>query len=646
MKKIYILALAALALAFSCQKNENAPETATEPEVRTFTLKFAQPDTKVAINDSDAKTTWEVGDEILVHGEGSSNREIVTLAAGDISADGRTATITISSVTPYDRSADKYISTYYASYPASACPTGNFYWNSRFSETNHFLMFGCNDGDTFTFYNLCGIISFKVYGDFDSYVFTGNGGETVGYSALQSRVRVKDDHSVSIEYVRTGTADSYTTVPLTSISGPVVGDGSTINYICLPNGANFTGGFTIKFLKSGSIVKTLTTTKSVTVLRNEYRPMGVVTTYLEDYVAPSTHDSSIPMGGATALDASANANCYIVDGSDDANEGKVFTFKAYKGKSSTGVGTVASAEILWETWNNNEAVTANSVIAAVDYDKQSANDYYTIVFKMPATLHPGNAVIAAKDDADNILWSWHIWVPKGMHTDITDATIFGSKAIMSRNLGALVDAPAGAAATVGSYGLFYEWGRKDPFPGMGAVATDGVATVAGTAMTKYNGTMTIAETIQNPTKYAWKGGDWCDSADQSMTLWTTSKTIYDPCPPGYIVPHRNTSVHFWGSTALSSLDASDNFVDNGGSYYSFQLGTSTPVVFPYAGYIDNDYGNYYKAGKRSAVWSSYCSTLGKAYARDSRHDGPSFNRSELKTSRGASVRCVAEAAAE
>lgn len=285
MKKMYILALAALAMAFSCQKTENSPEPASEPVVRTFTCTFAQPDTKLAINDADGKTTWEVGDEILVHGAGSSNREIVTLKAGDISADGKTAKITITSVTPYDRTSDGYISNYYASYPASACPTGNWYWNSRFNDTNHFLLFGCNDGDTFKFYNLCGIISFKVTGDFDSYIFSGsNGDETVGYSALQSRVRVKTNHDVTIDYVRTGENDGYTTVPLTSITGTVVGNGSTINYICLPNGANFPDGFTIKFLKGGSIVKTLSTTSSVSVPRNSYRPLGDVTAYLKDYV--------------------------------------------------------------------------------------------------------------------------------------------------------------------------------------------------------------------------------------------------------------------------------------------------------------------------------------------------------------------------
>ena len=192
-----------------------------------------------------------------------------------------------------------------------------------------------------------------------------------------------------------------------------MGNGSTINYICLPNGANFPDGFTIKFLKGGSIVKTLSTTSSVSVPRKSYRPLGDVTAYLKDYVAPTTHNNTIgvTVASATDLGSTATANCYIVSSAGD------YKFKAVKGNSSTVVGTVASVDILWETWNNAETVTANSVIAAADYDLQSGGDPY-VVFKTPATLHVGNALIAAKDAGDNILWSWHIWVPATVVTPL------------------------------------------------------------------------------------------------------------------------------------------------------------------------------------------------------------------------------------
>lgn len=649
-KMIFIAAVTvATAVAFSCQKNEQAPVLA-QTELRTFTCTISSdPDSKVSIA-NDGKTAWEVDDEILIHGEYTEGVYCTTvkLEAGNISADGRTATFTIGDITQYNRSGDGWKSTLYAAYPASAVIMDDHcYWNTRFKETNLPLMAAYNDDNTFVFYNLCGVITFVVSGTFDSYVFEGNDGETVGYSAYQTRVRLKNDNSTSTDWVRDG--DSFTSVPVTTVSGSVVADGVTINRIFLPTGANFTSGFTIKFLQGGVIKKAVSTNTAKNVARNKILTLGNITDYLKDYVAIPDSEKAT----ATELSNPKSANCYVVDGSVASNKKKVFKFPAVKGNTyvyesaaGTSVGTVASVGIVWETWNNAETVTENSVIKAVSYKEGF------VYFKMPAKLHAGNALIAAYDgpyDGDgkptgNILWSWHIWVPTDdvVSNDVTDATIFGDKPIMDRNLGALVAAPAGAVASVESYGLFYQWGRKDPFPGMGAVASDGVAKVAGTTMTKINGTMTIAETIQNPTKYAWNSSDWCDAGDQSMTLWTTTKTIYDPCPPGYIVPTRNSSLHYWGSTALNSLGATDNFVNNGGTYYSYQLGTNTAVVFPYAGYIDNDSGSYYKAGQRSAVWSSYCSTLGKAYARDSRHDSGTFNRSELKTSRGASVRCVAE----
>ena len=337
--------------------------------------------------------------------------------------------------------------------------------------------------------------------------------------------------------------------------------------------------------------------------------------------------------GPKNLSKKESANCYIVTNAGD------FKFKAVKGNSTESVGTVAKAELLWETVNTTTAPDVNSIIASVSYSEGF------VFFSTPATLKPGNALIAVKDANDVILWSWHIWIPETTIATVVDEVIFGSQAIMDRNLGALVAAPADAAAPAESYGFLYEWGRKDPFPGHGSVSADGAAKLAGTQMTSFNGTITVAESIQNPTKYVYSSGDWCVTEEQSMKFWTTEKTIYDPCPVGYIVPTRNGNVHFWNSTELSALAETDNFVNNGATFYSFSLGTSTPVVFPYAGYIDNDSGAHYKSGKRAAIWSSYSSTAGKAYARDLRHDSNTFKRTELKNSRAASVRCVTEVAA-
>ena len=642
MKQMYILALAAATMAFSCNKNAVEQAPVQEPVLRTFTCTIAEPDTKLAIDDANGKTTWEVGDEILIRGRwtGKSGSKyysrVVTLTSENIKDAGKTASFEVEEITSTSSGSrwQKGNTQLFAVYPASAVVinNGSTNWNENtpFNTTNTQLVAGyndvtVNDGNSFTMYNLCGIISFKVTGDYDSYSFAGNNAETVGYEDYKAALYMGTTDP-SLTWVSGGSA-------VTSISGPVTGDGSTVNYICLPNGASFTGGFTMNFLKSGAVVKTLSTTAAVTVKRSEYRPMGDVTSYLKDYVAPSTHDSAISTTGATALDASGNANCYIVDGSVAANAEKVFTFKAYKGNSSTGVGTVAKAELLWETWNNAETVTENSVIAAVDFEKKAENDYYTMVFKMPATLHAGNALIAAKDAGDNILWSWHIWVPETTITENSYGDIMGAN-LMDRNLGALIPATnTDVSVNTASFGLMYQWGRKDPFPGIAATPKT-VAKLSKNTPTKASGTISLEESIAHPTLMGYTADkDWIDVSDDN--LWqNASKTIYDPCPLGYRVPVRDGSKDFW----TSDLSTKTGWAES--SYGWFTLG-SPVAVFPFAGYIDDSGLSYAYGGSRALYWTSHRSGSVTSYGEDIRY-GARHQLSSPARARGGSVRCIAE----
>lgn len=646
MKKIYVILAAAVAalMALSCEKSaeEFVKEPASSPISRTFTCVFAPQDnigSKVDINLSTGKATWEVGDEIMIHGgtDGAS-RKLVTLTAGDISADGKTATFTVEGLAPYTRTDTGVVSEYYAQYPASAVPSGNLYYECRFNNTDNLLMAACNVGDKFEFYNLSGVISYKVSGDFDEVTFSGNNGEAVGYDVYQ--VRVRDDGSGSYcNYWKTGNG-SGTPVPMVALSKAVVADGVTNNFIYLPNGASFSGGFTFYFKKSGAITHYATTTKSVTVEHGQVFPVGLIPAgKLHEYVAPSSHDATHPaITGAENLGATATANCYIVDGSLSANKDKVFKFKAVKGNSTTPVGDISEVEILWESWNNAEAVTANSVVAEADFDKQDGDDDYWITFKMPSTLHAGNAVIAAKNAGGDVVWSWHIWVPA-----TTIATVnYGihTTAMMSRNLGALIDATAGTTLIdVTSIGLFYQWGRKDPFPGPSVNTEDypAGATVAGTGKSINDGQISLAESIKNPTKYGKYGGDWC--SDHNSDYWgdSGSKSMYDPCPPGYRVPKRDKAADLWHETESEFLAQTGFAYD--GTYNWFTLGDPV-AVFPLTGYMDS--GTYNRVSKgRTALWNAHADGDDNAYCRYI-YEGPRAVCYSHNKSRGYSVRCCLE----
>ena len=321
-----------------------------------------------------------------------------------------------------------------------------------------------------------------------------------------------------------------------------------------------------------------------------------------------------PASSVVDLSEKSTANSYIVSAAGD------YKFKAVKGNGDEAV-AAASAEILWETWNNGEEVTANSVIASV-----GLKDGY-VTFSTPSTLKPGNALIAAKDAAGTVLWSWHIWIPA---TEVTASTFGGivNNSMMDRNLGALVAAEAGESEPdILSYGLFYTWGRKDPFPAPN-VKTSGEV--------KYDGAlMTVAESIQNPTVYVKTGGDsvkdW--TTEMSNGLWGAEKTVYDPCPAGYKVAYRDKTEPFWGGiTGAAGYEFNT-------TYKWFKAGDPA-TVFPVPGYIDQ--GSLERAGVRAYIWSAYASSGDLNIAYQMYVNSGSISVTEQRKSRAGNIRCVAE----
>ncbi len=332
--------------------------------------------------------------------------------------------------------------------------------------------------------------------------------------------------------------------------------------------------------------------------------------------------------GPKDLGRKGTANCYIV------KEAGEYKFKAVKGNGEEAVAAV-TAELLWETWNNTEEVIANSVIATVKYE-----DGF-VFFTTPETLKPGNAVIAAKDAAGVILWSWHIWVP-ATEIETADYGIY-SAAMMDRNLGALVVATADDATTVESFGMTYQWGRKDPFVGAGVIGSDSNATVAGVELSVSEGDgvadeskISLEQSIQNPTLLGHtQNKGWLDVVDN--TLWQNDvKTIYDPCPPGYRVPARNKETLFHSG----DLSTAPNWAE-GNNW--FALGDPV-AVFPFAGYRD-DYSvkKVCHTYDRAVYWTAYASAEdgGTAYYVNVRK-GSAHKLTECGKSRAGSVRCVVE----
>ena len=169
----------------------------------------------------------------------------------------------------------------------------------------------------------------------------------------------------------------------------------------------------------------------------EYVPLG-----------PLRHIYPVFMPGEMQLDALNTANCYIApellhDYSFDATvQGNGCATLNITPQRLSG----AYARLIWET-----GTQANSVISSLNYDGSR--------IRFRTGTQQGNALIGLFNAGGECVWSWHIWVanydPESSAQKYSSGDIF-----MDRNLGAV-----GTDYTkVTACGLYYQWGRKDPFP--------------------------------------------------------------------------------------------------------------------------------------------------------------------------------------
>jgi hypothetical protein len=262
---------------------------------------------------------------------------------------------------------------------------------------------------------------------------------------------------------------------------------------------------------------------------------------------------------------------------------------------------VKSAKLLWQD--------AQGLITAVGID----GDYLTLTVGKNATTQEGNALVAAKDADDNIVWSWHIWVTKQTFNNLTEIAAEVTSTTPSTsynyqltpvNLGWVGDATSGATG----YCTFYQWGRKDAFiPSTGTANTNHTVynisnnDVTSTAFSHTDVTdVTIGGNIQYPTVHYrnTSTGSPCDTKyynmwDAQQTSNTnaaaaTVKTVYDPCPPGFCVPTIGLYNYIKSQTE-----------------YAFNNGcTYNGVFFPASGYRNYSDDGLSSVGTNGYYWSA------------------------------------------
>lgn len=507
---------------------------------------------------------------------------------------------------------------YYAAYPYSMVkgysdsgfkielPAVQTYHTDGVSSGSFPMVAQCEEG-IFNFKNLCGIFALHLTGNETITSVTFSGKDASGKS-----ISVAGSGTISMKFSENPSLlmddSAITSVTLTSSKGVHLNPlQPTVFHIVLPVGTYNTFTITIKAIDG--TVMTVKSKKSMEIKRSSR-------TSAASLIYSGIHYTDLNKSGETA-------NCYIV------SEAGVYAFKTVKGNSNESVGSVSSVEVLWESYGTDISPEIGDLIRDVLY----SNGY--IQFSTAATFREGNAVIAAKNSSGIILWSWHIWL-----TDMPDEQVYYNSAgtMMNRNLGATSATPG----DVGALGLFYQWGRKDPFLGSSSISDEVVAkstAIWPSSMESSPSTGTVDYITSHPMTFVCTSpnGDWHYSQDN--TLWTSNKTksIYDPCPAGWRVP-RGGEDSIWSKSGGSSYYSALYDDSNKGFNFSGKFGSDQTIWYPITGYLGMSDGILRLTGTQCFYWSADpCSIASYALYLD---DNGTFDPS-LKFARayGSPIRC-------
>lgn len=461
-----------------------------------------------------------------------------------------------------------------------------------------------------------------------------------------------------------GVVDMSTDTPRFSLGNDASKD---VIFDCGTSGASLTGGRTLRFVvPAAEYTEGLTLTLEATTGQTYSIELEGCTVERNAVCEYKAIEWESHQNDGNDLSKLGYANCYMIH---DAGE---YSFKT-RLVDNTPVNGIANVDWLWVSAIEGES--GNALISDINY----ADGLVTFT----ATGKEGNALLAAFDASGAILWSWHIWI-----TDMPAVIDFQNNAIpqsggqtdgyycMDRNLGAT---SADRADGYETFGLYYQWGRKDPFIGdkteerardtqnggwmnitepFGNSSTltvcnpayaeakwamDNTTTENGSIAYATAHPMTFLNGDPNANKADWVKKDNFESSEWSNIIYDADKSLwrpfqksnYDPCPVGYQVPRKA----MW----VSLVSTSCVFTQYEGFEYSAADGQS--VWFPLAGYrsahpsdagalmsVQNDTG-YIK------IWSSELEVAETAYCFT--FNDPYYNAGAGSAwANGYNVRCV------
>lgn len=338
--------------------------------------------------------------------------------------------------------------------------------------------------------------------------------------------------------------------------------------------------------------------------------------------------------------------------------------------------------ILWQQFNNG----STNVITDLSICNEDQSAHKMVCFTVTENISPGNAVIYVKDtrsDMDCIAWSWHIWITdQDMHSvRLKNSSNSAGYPLQPVNLGwiddsagqyyaersdqirfVIVESPgtykdltleqeAEEVVSTSGWSPYYQWGRKDPLRSDCGVINDELHHIYFSIRNPQSflgyrvaGTTEEFDWTDNGFRNLWRAENNHYTAS-NRTATTGKKTVYDPCPRGYIMAPGCT----W--------DGLSGTWESGKGWF-FNTGFTTPaqVFFPASGYIrmENtgstlhpDYTiEFRNQGTNGYYWTDFPSSIGtirKSFGMkfdSSTITADGSSDSELKRAYAFSVRCV------
>lgn len=416
-----------------------------------------------------------------------------------------------------------------------------------------------NGSSDFTFSNLMGVVKLAL-NDYQGNGLLIKSAKMTAKTPISGTMTVAADGAVSVA----GADEDANTVTIVSNSGvkisdstPSLGDAGVPFYFFIPVGTY--EGFDFEFTTTDGRIFRKSTANTVVV------EAGIVKKY--------------PLLNFTLF--YGNANCYLLPAGKTATIDITpyysfdMTFNGSPVEYEEGV-TVPSfkAKVEWDIQREGKNLNGG-VIKSDESDISVAGNVLTV-----KTNYQGSALVSIRQDAGEqetpILWSYHIWTINentGSTDDhfVTDLTyIVGSESfqMMSHALGATRGKVTDASSAHEVYGMYYQWGRKEPLPAYGTKTySDGVTALFSS---EHKTDATICDALNNPL-IAYKTqpasstqGVVFTQTGKNNSLWGAPagysdlsigaiqtkvegcvKTVYDPCPKGYMIPQ---GWHFSGLT--------------------------------------------------------------------------------------------------